>query len=78
MATVISSPTIGSANGNPSMTPIGTEHDGQGGEPVGACVQPVGDQGRGPDPGADPDPVDRDQLVAGEPDQPGRRRSMAG
>ena len=29
----------------------------------------VGDQRRGADPAADPDPVDGDQLVAGEPDQ---------
>ena len=45
------------------------EHHGQRGEPVGAGVQAVGDQRRGADPAADPDPVDGDQLVAGEPDQ---------
>ena len=44
---------------------------GQGGEPVGAGMDAVGDQGRGADPAAHSDPVDRDGLVAGEPDQPG-------
>ena len=72
IAALISRPTIGSASGKPGQHPDHAEYHGQRGEPVGAGVHAVGDQRRGADPAADPDPVDGDQLVAGEPDQ--RRR----
>ena len=49
----------------------GAERHGQRGEPVGAGVQAVGDQRGGPDRAADPDPVDGDELVAGEADDAG-------
>src|ERR1022692_476613 len=45
------------------------EQHGQGSQPVGAGVQPVGDQRRGADLAAGPDPVAGYQLVASEPDQ---------
>ena len=46
--------------------------DRQRGEPVGAGVQPVGDERRRADRASDPDAVDRDELVAREADDPGR------
>jgi hypothetical protein len=45
----------------------------QRGEPVGAGVQPVGDQRRRPDPATGPDPVPGHQLVAREPREGGHR-----
>ena len=47
----------------------GAEDDGQRGEAVGAGVQAVGDERRGADASSDADAVERDELVAGEPDQ---------
>lgn len=44
----------------------GSEHDGKGGEPVRACVETVRDEGGRADLPSDPDPVQRDQFVAGE------------
>jgi hypothetical protein len=52
--------------------PDHAEHHCQRGEPVGAGMHAVGDQRRRVDLATDPDPVDGDQLVADEPDQPGR------
>ena len=52
----------------------GAERHGQRGEPVGAGVVAVGLQRRRPDPAADPDPVQGDELVAGEADQPGQEQ----
>ncbi len=48
--------------------PAHAEQHRQRGEPVGAGVQPVGDQRRRADLAAGPDPVPGDQFVAGEPD----------
>ena len=45
----------------------GADDDGQGREPVGAGVQPVGHQGGGPDLAPDADAVDGDELVARAP-----------
>jgi len=44
-------------------------HDGEGGEPVSAGVEPVGDQRGRTDLAPDADAVERDELVAGEPDE---------
>ena len=71
MATVMSSPTTGSAQFQPMRDAAGAEQDGQAGEAVGAGVQPVGDQGGGADPPADADAVAGDDLVASESDDRG-------
>ena len=78
MATVMSSPTTGSAQCQPERDAAGAEQDGEAGEAVGAGVQPVGDQGGRADPPPDADPVAGDDLVAGEPDRPPRRRPPTG
>jgi hypothetical protein len=46
-----------------------SEYDVEGGEAVGAGMDAVGD---GSDPAPGPDPVERDEFVAGEPDGAGR------
>ncbi len=56
------------AEGNPARP----EQHRQRGEPVGARVQPVGDQRGRADPAADADAVAGHQLVAREPGQRGR------
>jgi hypothetical protein len=47
--------------------PGGADQDGQAGEPVGAGVQPIGDQGGAADAPADPDAIAGHDLVAREP-----------
>lgn len=69
---MMASPTSGSASGQPSATPAAPATTAQGGQPVGARVQPVGDQRRRADLAPDPDPVLRDELVAEEADHAGR------
>ena len=69
MAMVMRRPMRGSASGNPAQHAEGAEDDGQRGEAVGAGVQAVGDERGGADASADADAVERDELVAGEPDQ---------
>ena len=66
---MISMPTIGSANGNPSATPPARQQHRQRGEAVGAGVQTVGNQCGRTDSAADADPVQRHQLVADEADE---------
>jgi len=53
--------------------PGGGDDDGQAGEPVGAGVEPIGDEGGRADAAPDADAVAGDQFVAGEPDEPGCR-----
>ena len=50
----MSRPTIGSASGKPSQAPPALSTTARRGEPVGAGVQAVGDQGGRADPAADP------------------------
>jgi len=57
----------------PERNTSGAEEHGQAGEPVGARMQAVGNEGRAADPPADPDPIPRDDLVADEPDDGGAR-----
>ena len=71
IATVMSSPMIGSASGKPERDTAGAEQHGQRGEAVGAGVQPVGDQRGRADPAADADAVERDEFVADEADEAG-------
>jgi hypothetical protein len=49
----------------------GAKNNGEGSEPVEACMDAVCDEGGGANPLADPDPVDGDDLVARETDQAG-------
>ena len=74
IAIVISSPTIGSASGKPSHTPTAPTHDREAGQPVGAGVIAIRDQGRAVDLAADPDAEHGDRLVADKADDAGRRR----
>ena len=67
---MMASPTTGSARSIPRRHQR-ADHHRQRRQAVRTGVVPVGDQGRGADPRADADPVDRDPLVAGEPDQAG-------
>ena len=49
----------------------GTQQHRQRREPVGAGVQPVGNEGRGADAASDPDAIHGDKLIADEADQSG-------
>ena len=71
IAIVMSRPTIGSASGKPSQTPIAPSDDGKAGQPVGAGVVAVGDQRRAVDLAADADAEHRHRLVAEKADDAG-------
>ena len=56
------------------MVMSSTEDDGEGGQPIGARVIAIGDQGRAVDLPADPDAEHGDDLIADKADKASQRQ----